>query len=84
MYLPLHLFHDLFPLEYVFMSNSFMQWGEKSFYQFSNRMCLLVFIKRRSKARQKNMSCEIAFKFDKLQIFTENYKPIKDCFRLVY
>ena len=42
MYLSLFLIHGLFPLEYAFIDNSLMQWGEKSFYEFSNGMCLLV------------------------------------------
>ena len=41
MYLSLFLIHGLFPFEYAFIYNSLMQWGEKSFYEFSNRMCLL-------------------------------------------
>ena len=38
---------------------------------------LLELIKRRSKVREKAMSCERALSFDKCKIFCENCKPIR-------
>ena len=43
----------------------------------SNKKYLLEFIKRRSKARQNNISCGSTLKFDQCGTFSENYKPIR-------
>ena len=50
-----------------------------------NKLQLLnMLIKRRSKVQEKNMSCERASDFDKWKTFSENYKPMRAWFWLVY
>ena len=44
----------------------------------------LELIKRRSKVQEKNMSCERALNFDQWKTFSENYKPMRVWFWLVY
>ena len=49
----LYLFHGWFPLEFVFICSIFLM-----------HRYLLELIKRRSKVREKNMTCEHTLKFD--------------------
>ena len=48
--------------------------GEK---ETPNYKYLLGLIKRRSKVREKYMSCEPTLNFDQLKAFSENYKPMR-------
>ena len=75
------LLHDLFPFEYLFINISLMQLDEN---ETSNRKYLLEFIKRRSKAYQKNMPCESTLKFGQWKRFSKTYKPMRVWLRLVY
>ena len=43
-----------------------------------------MFIKRRSKVQEKNMSCEHASNFNQWKTFSENYKPMRVWLWLVY
>ena len=45
---------------------------------------LLELIKRRSKAQEKNMSCERGLNFFQWKTFSENYKPVRVWLWLVY
>ena len=57
------VFHDWFPLKFVFTNNiSFMCWEIK---------------KRRSKVQEKNMPYEHALNFDQWKTFSEHYKPMR-------
>ena len=50
-----------------------------------NKLQLLnILIKRRSKVQEKNMSCERASNFNQWKTFSENYKPMRVWFWLVY
>ena len=69
----LYLFHDWFPLEFVFIYSIFLM------YKY-----LLEIIKRRSKVQEEIMPCEPALNFDEWITFFENYKPIEVCLWLVY
>ena len=64
----LYLFHDWFPLEFVFIYSISLMYK-----------CLLELIKnsRRSKVQEKNMSCECALNFDQWKTFSKNYKLIR-------
>ena len=44
----------------------------------------LELIKRWSKVREKNMSCEVALNFDQLETFSENYRSIRAWLWLLY
>ena len=57
----LYLFHDWFPLEFVFI--------------YSVSKCLLELIKRRSIVQEKNS--ERTLNFDQSKTFSENYKSVR-------
>ena len=61
----LYLFHDWFPLEFVFIQSISLMYK-----------CLLKLIKRRSKV-QENMSWERTLNFDQLQ---QNQQQVEQCF----
>ena len=69
----LYLFHDWFPLEFVFVYNISLM------YKF-----LLELIKSNSKVQEKNMTCERALNFDQWWTFSENCKTIRVWLWLVY
>ena len=60
----LHLFHDWFPLEFVFIYSIYLM------YKY-----LLELIKRRPNVQEKNMSCERALNFDQWKLFSKKYDP---------
>ena len=69
MYVSLFLSHVWLPLEFVFTYNtSLMRWE-------INNKYLMELIKRRSKVKEKIISCWRALNFDQLKTFFENYKP---------
>ena len=64
------LFHDWFSMKFeIFL------WSGVKLTQ--NTKSLLVLIKKRLKAQEKNMSCERALNFDQWKIFSENYEPMR-------
>ena len=72
----------LIHIQYFFgvMSNK-LQWTTASETWNSK---YLELIKRRSKVHENNMSCERALNFDQWKTFSENYKPMRVWFWLVY
>ena len=72
----LFLFHDLFPLEFVFrysiLNIYVMCWKILQPIKY-----LLELIKIRSKNQEKNMPCERRLNFDQWKKFSENYKPMR-------
>ena len=76
-YIPLFLFHYLFPLEYTYR---FLWWSQKSDLK---QKYLVELIKRRSKFYEKNMSRDCASNFDQWKRFSGNYEPIRDWFWFV-
>ena len=78
MYISFFLFHDWFPLEFVFTYISLVcrMWWEINIYTRVD--------KKRSKVQEKNMSQERALNFDQWKTFSENYKPIRVWLWLVY
>ena len=64
------VFHDWFPMKFVFTNNISLVWWE------INKII--------SKPQEKKMSCEHALNFDQWKIFSENYKPMRVRLWLVY
>ena len=64
------VFHDWFPMKFVFTNNISLVWWE------INKII--------SKLQEKKMSCEHALNFDQWKIFSENYKPMRVRLWLVY
>ena len=82
MCISLFLFHDWFPLEFLFTYNISLMWWEISIKQQTS---VLELIKRRSNIREKNVSWEDALNFDQWKTFSdENYKAMTVCLWLAY
>ena len=64
------VFHDWFPMKFVFTNNISLVWWE------INKII--------SKLQEKKMSCEHALNFDQWKTFSENYKPMRVRLWLVY
>ena len=62
MYISLFLFHDWFPLEFVFTLNISLMWCEIN--SKEEKISILKLIKRRSQVQEKNISCERNLNFD--------------------
>ena len=68
-----------------FVSHEVCIHGQYFFGVVRNKLKLLLESKkRRSKVQEKNMSCERALYFDQWKTFSENYKPMRVWFWLVY
>ena len=74
------VFHDWFPMKFVFTYNISLVWWEINLWTTASETLntkYLELIKRRSKVQEKNMSCERALNFDQWKTFSENYKPMR-------
>ena len=76
----LFLFHDWFPIKFVFTCNIFgMLWEIYSKHLISTRAN-----QKKIKSSRKRMSCERALKFEQCKTFYVSYKPMRVWLWLVY
>ena len=69
----LFLFHDWFPIKFVFTCNIFgMLWEIYSEHLISTRLN-----QKKIKSCRKKMSCERALNFEQCKTFYESYKPMR-------
>ena len=69
----LFLFHDWFPIKFVFTCNIFgMLWEIYSEHLISTRLN-----QKKIKSCRKKMSCERALNFEQCKTFYESYKPVR-------
>ena len=81
------VFHDWFPMKFVFTYNISLVWWEINLWTTASETSntkYLELIKRRSKVQEKNMSCERALNFDQWKTFSENYEPMRVWLWFVY